>query len=206
LTFINIDNIIFIDMKTNDEGNKQEQKSRADLVLHPDRLQIIGVLTGKKLTPGQIAQRLSGISQAGLYRHLKRLEEGGIIEVVETHQVRGTLEKVYTCTSPDKAHFSEEDVRGMSPEMQHNLFTAFMGTLYSQFLRVQRVARKTPDVLGKMGYQSLPVDIKPEEFPRFQRNLAALFEQYSNTDADSASERYYLSLTLFPEVSNEYES
>jgi len=206
LTIIVIDNIIIIDMKNRDEKNQQEQKRRADLVMHPERLKIIGVLTGKQLTPGQIAQRLSDISQAGLYRHLKRLENGGIIEVVETHHVRGTLEKVYTCASPERAHFSEDDVRAMSPDMQHNLFTAFMATLYNQFLRVHRLAQETPAVLGKMGYQSLPVDIKPEEFHLFQKDLAALLEQYTSNAAESAGERYYLSLTLFPEVSHGYDS
>jgi len=200
------DNIIVFDMKPREESNQQDQKERAGLVMHPERLQIIGVLTGKKLTPGQIAKKLSTISQAGLYRHLKRLEEGGLIEVVETHKVRGTLEKVYTCSSPEKAHFSEEDVRDMSPDMQHNLFTAFIANLYNQFLRVHRVAEETPEVLGKAGYQILPLDMKPEEFHSFQKDLSALLEQYNSTDADSASERYYLSLTLFPEVSHGYES
>ncbi len=93
----------------------------------------------------------------------------------------------------------------MSPDMQHNLFTAFIANLYNQFLRVHRVAEETPEVFGRVGYQILPLDIKPEEFHSFQKDLSALLEQYNSTDADSAGECYYLSLTLFPEVSHGYE-
>lgn len=52
MNIIKNENIIDIVMRTEDEEKLQKQKRRVDLVMHPERLQIIGVLTGKKLTSG----------------------------------------------------------------------------------------------------------------------------------------------------------
>ncbi|MFO8100697.1 MAG: helix-turn-helix domain-containing protein, partial [Dehalococcoidia bacterium] len=62
---------------------------------------IINLLTGKKLTSQEIAERLPEVPQATLYRHIKQLEKGGIIRITETHQIRGTVEKVYTAGAED---------------------------------------------------------------------------------------------------------
>ena len=227
MTIISFDNIILIDMneKEHYSSERDRQKERAALVLHPERLRIVAALTGTQLTPAMLAEKLPDISQAGLYRHLKRLEKGGIIEVVETHRVRGTVEKVYTCTSPEKAHFSEEDMRNLDPEMRHNSFAAFLANLYSQFLSVHSAVDTTPELMGKMGYHTLPVDITPEELPQLQKELSEVVRRYSSSDEDtvgsrasehargghassaaSQRERFYLSLTLFPEVHNEHQS
>jgi len=208
LTIIILDNIIVSDMDKTD----QNWKFRADLVLHPERLRIIAALTGSRLSAGELARRLPDISQAGLYRHLKRLERGGIIEIVATHQVRGTVEKIYTCPAPEKAHFTEEDVRQMSPEMRHHSFTAFMANIYSQFLAAHRSAETDQDIFRKMGYQSIPLDISPDEMSEFQHDLKEVLARYSprdsgprGADPETRGERFNLSLILFPEIQHDHK-
>ena len=70
--------------------------STADLVLHPVRLRILqAFLGGRHLTTGDLARELPDVAQAGLYRHVRSLAEGGVLEVVRERQVRGAVERTY---------------------------------------------------------------------------------------------------------------
>src|SRR6185437_4634635 len=70
--------------------------STADLVLHPVRLRILqAFLGGRRLTTGDLARELPDVAQAGLYRHVSRLAEGGVLEVVSERQARGAVERTY---------------------------------------------------------------------------------------------------------------
>ena len=70
--------------------------TQQELILHPDRMAIVGeVAFGKALTAAQLHERLPGLATATLYRHLAILTETGILAVSETHQKRGAIEKTY---------------------------------------------------------------------------------------------------------------
>jgi len=50
---------------------------------------------GRRRSPGELAADLDDVPQASLYRHVKRLHEGGVLAVVEERPARGTPERVY---------------------------------------------------------------------------------------------------------------
>ncbi len=200
----------------------QEMKKRADLILHPVRIRIITVLSGKQMTPGEVSHHLPDIPQASLYRHLKRLEQGGIIQVVKTRQVRGTIEKVYSAGDDKNIHFSKEDIEHFSEEEHTRFFSSFLAGLYAQFLATQNAAQLHPELLGKMGYHTRTIKIEPDKLQEFQQDFARFLQKYSADSAsapetaqklpesdttdkrsEAASERYYLTTILFPEVKNE---
>lgn len=66
------------------------------LVLNPARLRILQYLRlhGRARTSA-IVEYLGDVPRATAYRHVKLLEEGGLVEVVEERRVRGAVEKVY---------------------------------------------------------------------------------------------------------------
>jgi len=87
---------------------------RFDLLNHPVRLRIAQLLYGRQLSTNQIQKVLSDVPRPSLYRHLSRLLEGGLIEVVETHMVKGIEERFYT-TVKSELNLTEEDQAGIDP-------------------------------------------------------------------------------------------
>lgn len=63
--------------------------ARANLLLHPVRLRIVTAAAGRELTAADLAAALPDVPQATLYRHLKRLVDGGMLAVVAENPVRG---------------------------------------------------------------------------------------------------------------------
>lgn len=191
------------------EEKKQDSKRRADVVLHPVRLRILTTLSGRSMTPGQIAGKLPDVPQATLYRHLKRLEEGDIIQVEETHHVRGTLEKVYGPAKPEDMNFSEDDMKNVTPSEHEQYFTAFIAGLLDQFQTLTEAARKEPKLMTKMGYHTHPVNLHSNQLPHFQRDLAELLQRYTEetTQCNRTEEaiRFNLTTIFLPEVEDECE-
>ncbi len=60
----------------------------------PRRTRILEILTGQQASVKELAEMLELTPQVTHY-HTKRLEAAGLIEIVETREVRGTLEKFY---------------------------------------------------------------------------------------------------------------
>ncbi|WKA54578.1 helix-turn-helix domain-containing protein [Planococcus shixiaomingii] len=111
------------------------KESKADIILHPVRMRIIQTLINKRnLTVQQIGEKLADIPQASLYRHLKKLSDAGIIEVVEENKVRGTVEKVYGLPEQG-ASLSEEELKNAGPEEHMGFFMKFMATVMDDFER-----------------------------------------------------------------------
>ena len=70
-----------------------------DLIIHPTRLRIIQhLLLHQPCTAKGIAGALPDIPQASLYRHIRRLYDGGVLLVENERQVRGTVERSYILT------------------------------------------------------------------------------------------------------------
>ncbi|MFT5685853.1 MAG: DNA-binding transcriptional ArsR family regulator [Myxococcota bacterium] len=70
--------------------------ARDEALLHPVRMRIIQVLaSGEPCTARQLDDILSDVPQTSLYRHLGRLVEVGLLEVIGERPVRGSVEKTY---------------------------------------------------------------------------------------------------------------
>src|SRR5689334_263466 len=112
--------------------SKSKKEIKGDLLLHPIRMRIIQGLVAQELTPLQLAETLTDVPQATLYRHLNKLVEAGIVKVVSERPVRGTVEKVYTVVR-GAATLSTTDLLKTSREDHMSYFTAFVATLLHNF-------------------------------------------------------------------------
>lgn len=66
----------------------------AELLLHPVRLRIVQTMLGRdELTTRELAEKLTDVAAATLYRHVAALVDGGVLEVVAERRVRGTVER-----------------------------------------------------------------------------------------------------------------
>ncbi|MBN2471734.1 MAG: helix-turn-helix domain-containing protein [Anaerolineae bacterium] len=103
-----------------------------DLVIHPVRLRILQMLTLRPLTTQAIGEALPDVPTSSLYRHIKQLLDGGLITVLETNQVRGIEERVYTLAqSPSMA--GPEDFLSLPPDEHVRYFTLFATALIQGF-------------------------------------------------------------------------
>ena len=103
--------------------------SKADLFLHPVRLRIITAISTHRMTAKEIAQTMPDIPLTTLYRNINALAEGGIIQVVEETQIRGTVERTYGLSGIPT--LTDEDLGGMSKEDCEQAFTTYLSTLMS---------------------------------------------------------------------------
>src|ERR1700729_2540099 len=69
----------------------------ADLLLHPARLRIVKAFLGDRaLTTKQLGAELPDVPAGSIYRHVSRLTEAGVLQVVAERRVRATTERTYT--------------------------------------------------------------------------------------------------------------
>ena len=152
-------------------------RRKANLIIHPTRLQILQALTGQPRTTREIAQALPGVAAPSIYRHLRELLEGGIVEIAETRRVRGVDEKIYRLAQAPR--LSQEDVAGMSRDEHLRYFNSFAAMLMQGFASyldaaLQEAARSggEPNFLNdRAGYTEIIFNASTEELDAFSETL-----------------------------------
>lgn len=142
---------------------KANLESAADLILHPVRMRVIQMLgSGKPYTAQQLAETLPDVPPATLYRHLSKLLQGGILEVVSQRQVRGTQEKTYALKA-QAAVLGPEEFAKASREDHMRYFASFLATLMGDYGRYLQRENLDP-VADGVGYRTLPLNLSDAEF------------------------------------------
>jgi DNA-binding transcriptional ArsR family regulator len=106
----------------------------ADLLLHPVRLRIIEAFLGdRKLTTADLRAELPDVPPASLYRHLARLIDAGVLDVVAERKVRGTVERTYV--KPGRQNVSRDELSQMSREDLRRAFLSYVAALLADIDR-----------------------------------------------------------------------
>ena len=145
---------------------------KSDQILHPVRLQILLTLGRSALTTQEIADRLPAVPKSSIYRHLKVLLDGGIIEVAATHPVKGIEEKVYAMPAP--AHVGPDDLASVSADEHLRYFTTYVTALLQQFAAYLASAGVPDLVADRVGYSETHVYATDEEMDTFVRQLGEI--------------------------------
>jgi DNA-binding transcriptional ArsR family regulator len=151
------------------------KNSKTKLILHPVRMKITqSLLNGKRLNVQQIAARLKDVPQATLYRHLNKLLEADVIEIVQENQIRGTVEKVYGL----KEHSinSHEELLNLSKEQHLELFLTFttqLLSLYENYLNKGEVDL----VRDGVSYRIANLHLTDEEFMELAKSMGSLLQK-----------------------------
>ena len=123
----------------------------SDLLLHPVRLRIVQALVKRPMTAGGLKEVLGDVAQATLYRHIKALQNGGMVDVAAERQVRGTVERTYQVVEGAVA-LSAEELADAGSDDHFRYFATFLGTLladYSAYLDTDRIYHVVP-LLGRL--------------------------------------------------------
>jgi hypothetical protein len=107
----------------------------ADLLLHPVRLRVVQAFLGDRaLTTSQLSAELSDIPPASLYRHVARLVEADVLQVVAERRVRGAVERTYVLRVA-AARVQLDEIAKMTVEDHRQMFMAFAAGVLAAYDR-----------------------------------------------------------------------
>jgi DNA-binding transcriptional ArsR family regulator len=171
------------------------KNSKSKIILHPVRIRISQtLLNGKKLNAQQISEYLQDVPQATLYRHLNKLLEAGVIEVVQENQVRGTVEKIYGLKQTTIT--SAEDLEGLTKEQHLDLFLTFT----TQVLKVYEdyLNRGEVDLVNdQVSYRMANLYLTDEENMELMKQIALLLHKaMENKPTKERTARNYVTMVI----------
>ncbi|HEX3823897.1 MAG TPA: helix-turn-helix domain-containing protein [Mycobacteriales bacterium] len=148
----------------------------ADLLLHPVRLRLVKAFLGDRaLTTGQLVAELPDVPAATIYRHVARLTEAGVLQVVAERRVRGTVERTYTLRLY-AARLQPDEIALMTVEDHSNAFLAYVAGLVADFDRYVATEPEDPAKDGA-GYSVGAMWLTDAELADYVRELAAISQQ-----------------------------
>lgn len=170
---------------------------KADLVLHPVRLRVIQALVGRELTTADIARELPDVPPASLYRHLRRLADGGVVAVAAERRVRGATQRTYT-VAPGAALIGRADLAGLTRADHMRLFAAFVGAVLAGFQRY--LDRGEPDLLTDgVVYRQMPLYLDGAEYEALVAGVGELIDGAMAHEPGPGRRAFRLTTILIPE-------
>lgn len=137
-------------------------RTKLDLLTHPVRLRILLALAGSAQTSRQIAAALDDVPASSIYRHLQKLIDAGVVEVVAERRVRGAVEKTLRVAA-DAARLSPDEFAQMSGEDHRRTFLVFVTELLHEFERY--ISRPDRDFIRDLaGYRTVLLYATDEEW------------------------------------------
>jgi hypothetical protein len=175
--------------------------SAADLILHPVRLRILqAFLGGRRLTTGDLVRELPDVPQAGLYRHVARLAEGGVLGVVSERQVRGAVERTYALRQ-ENAWLDADAFAALGRTGQSVAFATFAAALmaaYDRYLAAGEAAGGTDPARDGVSYSMNAWWLTDEEYLDFLRELAKLVAPRAANGPAEGRRRRLVASAFFP--------
>lgn len=167
-----------------------------DIILHPHRFAVAAALTKGDATVEQLKILLPHISQASLYRAIKKLEHSSLIFRVNERQTRGTIEVTYSLrfslsqmTMPEHT-----DLDHYKKGAYAVFFQYVLGTLESY-------NQNEVEQLKKAKFNAVSLTLSDEQYSLFVsdvRNLIAAYMLNGQEGQDNGGIPYELTTFLVP--------
>ena len=173
---------------------------KAELIIHPIRLQLLRELANEELTTQELSERLPDVPTSSIYRHLKLLLSGQLVEVVDTRSVKGIQEKTYGVAQP--AVLGPADVANWTAADHLRYFTSYALTLineFNQFLSAKERRQQPLDLLAdRAGYREVNLYATPEELDSALEEINAAILPLIRNKRMGGRRKYKLATVLHP--------
>ena len=171
--------------------------STADLVLHPVRLRIVkAFLPDRALTTSELLAELADVPAGSLYRHVARLTEAGILQVVAERRVRGAVERTYTLRLL-ASQIGPAEVTEWSAEDHARAFAVFVAGLMADFDHYLDAG--TPDVVRDgLSFGTAAMWLSDAEYRHLLRDIAVLLQPRLANVPGAGRRRRLVSSVLMP--------
>lgn len=175
------------------------------LLADPLRLSILGAFSSgsrrRSMSVKEIAEKLDE-GQTKLYRHVKKLEEAGLLQVAETRVVSGIIEKRYL--PAQKRLLIESDLLTQQPEPDEyaDTMVALMDAARDRLrteIRAGRVVIKKPDEGPDTSLQigSVKVNMTVERYAKLRAAVTELLDNIGPSDEGPDAVPVYLQALLY---------
>jgi hypothetical protein len=154
-------------------------------------------LMGRQLTTGQIGELLADVPLSSIYRHIRLLAEGGIIDPVEEVRVNGAMTKVYAVRKGE-TRVTPADTRGSTRAEHLSHFTTFLNTLSELFRVYLEKEGSDPSVDPVHGLVS-PLHLSPDEHREFMDALREFLAPWSAKQPDERRRRLVFAHLMIPD-------
>jgi hypothetical protein len=169
----------------------------ADLVLHPVRLRIVKAFLGDRaLTTKQLAVELADVPAGTIYRHVARLTEAGVLQVVAERRVRATTERTYALRMY-AAQMQPDEIAAMSLDEHVTAFVAYIAGLLGDFDRYIATKPENPGQDGA-GYRVAAMWLTDAELHDYLRELAAISQPRLANAPGAGRQRRMLYTVVLP--------
>ncbi|MBU7593137.1 transcriptional regulator [Metabacillus halosaccharovorans] len=161
-------------------------------------MKIVQTLIGRKeLNVQQIQARLTEVPQATLYRHLNKLLEGNVIQVVKENQIRGTVEKFYALNEQEQS--ATEDIQKLNRDEHLHLFLTFMTHVLGQY---EAYLQQDEIDLVKDGvsFRQAMIYLSDQEFQEFIAELSEVFLRVINNEPSKERKARNISTIFIPDA------
>lgn len=171
---------------------------KADLIIHPIRLRILQLLSREPLTINKLDQLMPDVAKSSLYRHIRKLLDGGLIEIAETHPVKGTPENTYSLMQAP--HINADEVQQMSKEDYLRYFSSYVAGLVQGF-KAYLDSQERPDLVSdRVGFSEILFYANTEEFDALFIPIRDQLSKISQQPPQSGRRLRKLVLINHPEV------
>ena len=154
-------------------------------------------LVNHPMTAGQIADVLSDVAQATLYRHIKLLADAGLLTVVEERPTRGTVEKVFALNQ-GTASLGPEEAAQLSKEDHLRYFTTFVTTLIGDLERY--LQQENAEITKEVSYHKIPLYASDEELISVSNTINQALLPLLNNPPGSGRHRRIIASILLPDA------
>ena len=166
-------------------------ESQIKAYVHPVRMNIIDLLTEKRLTVSEVAKKFD-VHPATITHHFKLLNKTGLIKLVEKKDTGRNIEKYYRAVALN----FEVKLRRDKSVNKNALGLSILRNSLSTAIRDVRDEDGKP-VIALMERAR----IKSKDIPKFQKKLMSLLEEFRAFDSASG-EPYTLSLGFYPDYTS----
>jgi hypothetical protein len=168
-----------------------------ELLFHPVRLRILQASHGRRaFTTGELAEALSDVPKATLYRQVALLADGGMLEVVNEQRVRGAVERRYRVRR-DRAVIDDTAAAEMTLGDHRTGFAAVVAVLLAEFDAY--LARPGTDPAADLvGYRQISLWLDDDEKKDLVADLSAAIRARVANAPREGRRRHLLTPVFFP--------
>ena len=180
-------------------------QSTVNLVLHPIRMRILMALAGHEMTAGQLGQILTDVPPATLYRHIRKLVNNGVLNVVRETPIRGTIEKVYTLDA-GHANLNPDELAQLDADDHMRIFVGFVASLMDDYARYLEGSQRIDLVADGVGYRKTIMHLTLEELMEMSRALNQALKPFLALPPSPDRQPRLFSTVLMPDLPAEESS
>jgi DNA-binding transcriptional ArsR family regulator len=170
--------------------------NKADLILHPARMQILQALAARPMNTQELAEHLNGVPKSSIYRHMRVLLDGGLVEIAEIRPVKGTLEKFYRLGQAP--HLDQADLAGFSREDHMRYFAMFLASQLQEFSAYLEASPALDLQADRVGYSQAIFSVNQEQLDGLLDGIQKLVVEYNGKTPLEGSHQHKIAFITYP--------